>query len=237
MKHLTISKRDTRWCHWKIFGDWTDWTHNSIRKVHSFMRKKWSCCLCTGMYVCYSDNTLFVESGLRLNANSSDRQCVLKSSRLVSQTVYTGDRDLWIHIVYTVLPDWQAMADQHKGAHLAVDGGGATWKAGSFSKMNKEFRNEVSSVRGRSVGGGGGGDGGSWHTWDTGEVEPHVKKAHRQWFNVTKFNYWSGDLGSDWRYLYFTWIWSSHSTLYFYSTTCQRDILYVYLQLFNYLCR
>lgn len=63
--------------------------------------------------------------------------------------------------------------------------------------------------------------------------ETHVKKAHRQWFNVTKFNYWSSDLGSDWRYLYFTWIWSSHSTLYFYSTTCQRDIFCMFIS--NYL--
>lgn len=227
MKHLTISKRDTRWCHWKIFGDWTDWTHNSIRKVHSFMRKKWSCCLCTGMYVCYSDNTLFVESGLRLNANSSDRQCVLKSSRLVSQTVYTGDRDLWIHIVYTVLP-WQINIREPISPWMAEE---------PHEKLVVSVKWTKSSGMKWILWGGG--------QWVGAEVEmeapdtreTHVKKAHRQWFNVTKFNYWSSDLGSDWRYLYFTWIWSSHSTLYFYSTTCQRDILYVYLQLFNYLCR
>lgn len=47
----------------------------------------------------------------------------------------------------------------------------------------------------------------------------------QQWWNVTKYNYWSANL---W-YLYFTWVLSFHATLYVYFTTFQRKILYFVL--------
>lgn len=176
------------------------------------MINKWSCCLGKGMYVCYSDNKLFGESGLRLEHKLLRQTRCFKRLQIgqldcLYLVTVTWESILFIHYYQSKKP-WQINISEETGiqtaAHPAVDGGGATWKAGSFSKVNKESRNEVSSVRGRSVGGGGGGDGGSWHTWDTGEVEPHVKKAHRQWFNATKFIYSTCDLGPDWKYLYFS---------------------------------
>ena len=56
------------------------------------------------MYVCYSENKLFGESGLRLEHKLLRQTRCLTPDWSVRLSI-PGDSDLRIHIVYTLLPE------------------------------------------------------------------------------------------------------------------------------------